>query len=122
MIAGDTTLDFQEQRILALEHHCKLLLGQESNGTNGSVLANRDATKEQATKLLELTARLFPPGILEVTRERDPEDHDSQYLVVEVVTSGEFQDIRRRRHQWHDAVASLLGEESTWINLIAYPQ
>lgn len=125
MIARDSTVPFQEQRILALEYHCRQMLGQGGNGSPSAAdldSASGEGVKDQATKLIELTARLFPPGALEVAREHDPDSPNNENLVVEVVASGEFQDVLCRKHQWHDAVAALLGEEATCLSLIAYPQ
>jgi hypothetical protein len=126
MTTQDTVLPLHEERLLALEHHCREMLAGRINGcaanSNDASSSNGHLEAERARKLLNITARVFPPGILEVTRERDPDNPKIEYLVVEVVVSGDYKDTNRRKHEWHDAVAALFGEEATRLSLIAYPQ
>lgn len=133
MIAGDTTLQLHEQRILAVEHHCRRILGQGSNGTELVAKAqpaeesiappsNGEAAREQARKLIELTARLFPPGAISVQCEYDPDFPHHQYLVFDAGCEGEFAEIFRREDEWHQEARKIVSEPLGVLCLCVYPK
>src|SRR4051812_43156189 len=125
MIAGDTSAQLQEEQILAVEHHCREILAR--CGTGRVLVAetpapNGDKVHQQAAKLIELTARLFPPGILEVSREYDPDSPGYTFLVVDVVSSGDSQDVFRRQDEWHAGVTEIFSDPATWLSICIYPR
>ena len=125
MIARNTFSEFHEEQILAVENHCREILARGANGTElpaQTSAANGDKVHEQTAQLIELTARLFPPGILEVSREYDPDSPGQLFLVVDVVSAGDFQEIHRRRHEWHDGVTQIFSDPATWLSICVYPQ
>ena len=124
MIAHDTFDRLPEEQILAVENHCREILARGINGTALSAESDSggDKVHEQAARLIELTARLFPPGILEVSREYDPDSPGYTFLVIDVVGAGDFQQIHRRRHEWHDGVTQIFSDPATWLSICVYPQ
>ena len=99
-----------------------------ARGVNGTALpaesseSNGNQVHEQAAKLIELTARLFPPGILEVSREYDPDSPGYTFLVIDAIASGEFADIFRRESEWHAGVREIFSDPATWLSLCVYPR
>jgi hypothetical protein len=125
MIAPNTFSQFQEEQICSFEHQCREILARGANGATQNAeasAASGDKVHEQAAKLIELTARLFPPGILEVSREYDPDSPGYTYLVIDATASGEFADIFRREDEWHAGVRAIFADPATWLNLCVYPR
>jgi len=125
MIAGDSPVQLQEQRILAVEHHCRRILGHGTNGSEPAVdspSSNGEAVEEQARKLIELTARLFPPGAIGVHCEHDPDFPKDQYLVFDAGASGEFAEIFQREDQWHEEARKIVPQPLGVLCLCVYPK
>lgn len=125
MIAPNTFGQLQEEQVLAVEHHCREILARGANGTAlaaDTSASNGDKVHEQSAKLIELTARLFPPGILEVSREYDPDSPGYTYLVVDVVSEGDSKDIFRRQDEWHAGVTEIFSDPATWLSICIYPR
>lgn len=125
MIARNSFDQLPEEQILAVENHCLEILARGANGTAflaGSTESSADKVHVQAAKLIELTARLFPPGILEVSREYDPDSPGYTFLVIDAVAAGEFSDIFRREDEWHAGVREIFADPATWLSLCVYPR
>jgi hypothetical protein len=125
MIAPNTFSQLPEEQILSFEHRCREILAKGTNGAvpaPETVAANGDKVHEQAAKLIELTARLFPPGILEVSREYDPDSPGYTYLVVDVVGDGDSKEIFRRQDDWHAGVTHIFSDPATWLSICIYPR
>src|SRR5438874_1917186 len=125
MIAHNAFGRLPEEQILSFEHRCREILAR---GTNGAALAREtvaaggDKVHEQAAKLIELTARLFPPGILEVSREYDPDSPGYTFLVIDVISDGDSKDIFRRQDKWHAGVTEIFSDPATWLSICIYPR
>lgn len=125
MIARNAFEQLPEEQILSFENRCREILARGVDGTAvaaETLAANGDNVHEQATKLIDLTARLFPPGILEVSREYDPDSPGYTFIVVDAVASGEFSDIFRREDEWHAGVREIFADPATWLSLCVYPR
>lgn len=76
----------------------------------------------QASALIAATARWFPPGLLAVTQEHDPENPENVYLVLDVQATGEFAQIEDRRAQWQDEAGRIISGDLSWLRLCIYPR
>ena len=77
---------------------------------------------ELAHQLLAITAENFPPGPLEISLEFDPDEPDEKYLVFTVEASGDSSSLLALRHQWHLAVAGVVGGDAIKYRLSVYPR
>ncbi len=98
------------------------LLNDLSAGSNAAQSKHGRANDELSQHLLAITADKFPPGALEISLEFDPDEPDEKYLVFTVEATGETRELLDRRHQWHLAVADVVGEDAIKFRLSIYPR
>ena len=68
-----------------------------------------------------ITQDLFP-GPFSCGNESDPEFPEDTYLVVSVESTGDVQDVVRRRCQWHERIRELSGDLFGKLRLSIIPR
>ena len=68
-----------------------------------------------------ITQELFP-GPFSWGDESDPEYPDDTYVVVNVESTGDMQDVVRRRRQWHERIRALSGDLFGKLRLSIIPR
>jgi hypothetical protein len=87
---------------------------------NGADVFETADLSSRMADVREVTQRLFP-GKCEFTSEFDPEYPDDRYVVVNVESSGNSQDIVDRTCEWHAQVRRLTGEPQGKLRLSVVP-
>ena len=82
----------------------------------------RSPVEQQAVALIAVTSRWFPPGLLAVAEEQDPEDPANRFLVLDVLTTGDFAQIDRRCEAWQSEANRIFPGDSSWLRLCVYPR
>ncbi len=107
-------VDLQE-----LEQQLLRDLGRAANTAESS---GRRSIEDLSQQLITITADKFPPGPLEISLELDPDEPDEKYLVFTVEATGDSAALLARRHQWHLAVADVVGDDAIKYRLSIYPR
>lgn len=90
-----------------------------------SDIATRPAVssvEQQAEALSAVTRQCFPPGILSIAEEQDPEDPTNKFLVLDVHTTGDFAQIERQSEAWQTEAHRIFPGDSSWLRLCVYPR
>ena len=111
----------QLQAVDLQELHAQLLRDLAALASTAEC-SGRRSIEELSQQLIAITAEQFPPGALEISFEFDPDEPDEKYLVFTVEATGNSAALLSRRHQWHLAVADIVGDDAIKYRLSIYPR
>jgi hypothetical protein len=93
----ETTLESLTQRVDALERR---LAGVDSPASS------KPEVSAVMASVKRISQELFP-GPYSCSDESDPEFPDDTYVVISVESTGDLQDVVRRRVEWHERIRDL---------------
>ncbi|MEO8498263.1 MAG: hypothetical protein ABI614_24635 [Planctomycetota bacterium] len=93
----ETTLESLAQRVDALEQRLAAVDRSASSKPDLSAVM---------VDVIQISQELFP-GPFSSSDDSDPEFPDDTYVVVSVESTGDMQDIVRRRAEWHERIRAL---------------